>query len=364
MDFTEASRIVGSATSYLDVFGACEGVKDKKKWLKDRHAQLQRALHPDLQPVEDQPRATELFAALGKYEAEAAEAIERGTYGAPTAVLTTNVGEHRVGKKLVRGDICDLFDTHSRIGGSASSTVLKLCRTPRDNDLLAAELKALKLLRSDDDMKVFYPEPLDQLLYSENGSRRRGIIIPKLDGWYSLQEVKQRYPRGIPAIHMVWVWRRVLWLLGYAHEQGVIHGAVLPRHLMMLPEHHGIMLIDWCYSVVASDDGITPAIQAIVPDHKPWYPSEVLDKAPPSAATDIYMAAGSMMWLAGGDPVSGTMPASVPRPLRAFLTGCRQRQQSRRPSDAWGLLGEFDTLLERMGSPFFPRTFREFTLPA
>ena len=36
---------------------------------------------------------------------------------------------------------------------------------------------------------------------------------------------------------------------GEAHINGVIHGAVLPEHLLIHPEFHGLVLIDWTCAV-------------------------------------------------------------------------------------------------------------------
>jgi hypothetical protein len=155
----------------------------------------------------------------------------------------------------------------------------------------------------------------------------------------------------------------VLWLLGYTHQQGLIHGAILPPNIRILPTPHGVVLDEWAYSIRFAEDESPSPIKAIAKAYQAWYPAEVLSKQSPSAATDIYMAARCMVYLLGGDGASGAMPPSVPKPFRAFFNGTTYPDQRTRPQDAWVLLQEFEELLEHLGPPFWPRRYREFVIP-
>lgn len=134
---------------------------------------------------------------------------------------------------------------------------------------------------------------------------------------------------------------------------------------MIWPEEHGVVLVDWCYASLADDDHSEfGPIKAIVAKRRDWYPQEVLAKRAPSPATDIAMAARCMVQLLGGDPLTGVCPAaSVPRGFQAFFQGCLGQSQRSRPDDAFKLIEEFDAMLERLGAPFWPRTFRIFVMP-
>jgi serine/threonine protein kinase len=244
---------------------------------------------------------------------------------------------------------------------------VKIAKNPLDSDLLQTEAMALKRLYANDaeeKWQGYVPKLLDSFVYAANeGSRRQTNVTPLLKGFYSLDELRQMFPAGIDPRHAVWIFRRLLAALGFAHDNNVIHGAVLPRHVMILPEQHGLVLVDWCYASVA-DAGLTlPPIKALVNAYKNWYPEEVFDKRSPSPATDIVMAARCIVALLGGDPVAGVLPRTVPLQIRAFLRGCMQGHQSRRPQNAWLLLKEFDELLESMGAPYFPRRFLPLVLP-
>lgn len=260
-----------------------------------------------------------------------------------TVTITTRKHRYEVGPKLARGDLADLFAL-TRDGGSA---VLKLPRDPADNDLLEREATALRQLREDGDPQFlpYVPELGENLRYEG----RSGNVLARLEGFHTLAEVREARPDGVDPRDAAWMWRRLLVALGFAHRAGVLHGAVLPEHVLIHPEQHGLVLVDWCYSVSASADpgGRVPAL---VSDRASWYPPEVPGREPASPATDLFLAARCMTYLMG---------PKIPDPLRNFARGCTLPAQKKRPSDAWRLLEELDELLERL---YGPRKFRPFAL--
>jgi hypothetical protein len=145
---------------------------------------------------------------------------------------------------------------------------------------------------------------------------------------------------------MAWMWRRLLVVLGFAHANRIIHGAVLPQNIWIQPEQHGLMLTNWASAVV--DPGYSgERISAIDADHVDWYPEEIFKQKLPIFGLDILFAARCMVDLLGGDPVSGILPVSVPWPIKSFFYGCILPLK-RVPQDAWALKEEFDELLERL----------------
>jgi hypothetical protein len=85
--------------------------------------------------------------------------------------------------------------------------------------------------------------------------------------------------------------------------------------------------------------------------YRDWYPPEVLAQQPASAATDLFLAARCMVYLAGGDPLSNRMPEAVLTPMHRFFDACVLESVRMRPDDAWGLLEDFDDLLWRLYGP-------------
>lgn len=367
---TAAERL-RRAVDYRDVFGtAPDPGTDLGTHIKRRYRELVRIVHPDRHvSASDRAVASDAIQRLAKFHDEAEQAAEEGRFGQPILLATVRSRKavHEIIQPLGSGDICTLYGGRTRADTAERPTFFKIAKATTDSDLLQAEARVLKKLHgpdADPKWQVFVPILVDSFAYHETGKpRRQANVIERLEGFYNLRQVAQAFTRGIDPLHMVWIWRRLLVALGYAHDNGVVHGAVLPEHVMILPEQHGLVLVDWCYASIR-EDGTYPTIKAAVNKYREWYPPEVLDKQPPGPATDIMMAARTMIDLLGGDPVRGIAPSRTPKPLRAFLRSCLHENSAMRPDDAWRLLLEFDELLEQMGPPYFPRRFRPFTMPS
>lgn len=256
---------------------------------------------------------------------------------------TTTVNGYVLREPTYTGDIAGLYDV-------GENRLLKLPRDPANNDLMLREQVALRRIERAGDPRYlpYVPRLVESFRHRDGatGDEHRVSVLAAVPGLHSLAEVMRRRPDGLDPRDAAWMWRRLLVALGLAHRAGVVHGAVLPEHVLIEPEAHGLVLIDWCYAVVDRDD----TVPALVPAYADWYPAEVRERRPAGPGTDIAMAARCM---------SALMGAAAPRALRAFADGCRAPRLASRPDDAWRLLGELDELLERL---YGPRTFRPFHL--
>jgi hypothetical protein len=363
-----ANRILGS-TDYMQVFGAVPGGGDALAHVKHTYRQMARTVHPDLH--QGDPLANRAFSRLGDLYAQAKTAALNGDYGnrRTLAAITTKKGEHHLMRTAAGGDLTATYLSETVLrNGEACLTFCKVAKNPADADLIQAEARTLKRLReggTDTSLHPFLPELLDAFAIQQTGKPKlQANVLRRLEGFRDLTEVMRAYPDGVHALDMAWMWRKLLYVLGYVHYQEVIHGAVLPQHVMILPDKHGLVLTDWCYASQKDGSAHEP-IKALVSAYKDWYPAEVLGKSNPGPATDILMAARTMTYLMGGDPKTGNYPgnSNVPRPIRAFFKGCMQPAIEARPQNAWELLAEFDELLERLGPPYYPRRFRPFYMP-
>ncbi|EFC79583.1 hypothetical protein [Parafrankia sp. EUN1f] len=292
---------------------------------------------------------------------------------------------------VIEGDVALLYPAECRetASGTRRTGLLKVPRSAADNDLMEREAAALtRLARAGDRRFAAYaPRLVESFLHTPatgggqcSAPRRRVNVLERLDGFQPLTRVHAAYPQGVDPRDAAWMWRRLLVALGYAHRAGVLHGAVVPDHVLIHPEKHGLVLVDWCYSVIREPDtapAVGPAagsvagsaagpdngpaagtadaaarVPAVVPRFAPMYPPEVAARRRPDEATDIYLATRCMTYLIG---------PGLPARLRAFARGCTLPAVARRPHDAWRLLTELDDVLERL---YGPRRFRPFHLPA
>ena len=367
MDLGRVAAAIAAATTPEDLFGLPDG--EPQAQLRAAYAtyrRLARVCHPDLYH-EDRARAVaaHAFAALAALWAQARAAITDGRYGRRA---TTGSGvvwvcspqrTYRVGERIAAGAVAALYRGACQ-DGVLGEVLLKVARRPAENDLLENEAAALHAIGAGplhERYGPYFPTLQEDFAYRDPaGIVRRVNVFGWMPGLYSLAEVAAHYPRGIDARDMAWIWRRLLVALGMAHRAGVIHGAVLPAHVLVLPAEHGLILIDWCYAVTAPGGHVA----ALPAGYRGWYPPEVPAKGAASAATDIYLAARTMLALLGGDPRSAEMPPSVPGLLRAHLRACLLASPRQRPDDAWALRETFDDVIERLWGP---RAFHPFAMP-
>jgi hypothetical protein len=285
-----------------------------------RYRRLARLTHPDVCPGDR--RAAEAFSKL--------------------AVLWQR--HAKPGPAIAKGDIANLY--------LVRQGVMKLARDPADNDLMRREADALSRLRTQMDSRLlaFFPTLVAAPRHRDprSGAERQASVLGPLPGFRTLAEVRAAFPGGLDPRDAAWMWRRLLVAVGAAHRAGVIHGAVLPEHVMIHPAEHGLVLVDWCYSTT----GAPGRLPAIVARYRDWYPDEALAGHLAGPDVDIWLATRCMTDLVGG---------SMPKPMAAFASGCTLANPRRRPGDAWELLAEFDEVLDRI---YGPRRFRPFAMPA
>ncbi|MFI6516481.1 molecular chaperone DnaJ [Spirillospora sp. NPDC050679] len=335
MNLDQALARLDAARTPADLFG------DDDAEAARAYRGLARLVHPDATGG----RTREAFDRL--------TALWEARRGAGT--ITTARGSYRLAGRAARGDLADLFAARD---GRGRAALVKLPRDPGDNDLLEREAVALRQLPKDGDGRFlpYVPRLLETFRHRDpgTGALRRANAIAALDGFHSLAEVRAAHPAGLDPRDAAWMWRRLLVALGFAHRAGVLHGAVLPEHVLIHPVEHGLVLVDWCYSVPGCYAGTDPSgrVPAMVDRYADRYPAEVPARQAASPATDLYMATLCMTDLIGD---------RAPKQMRAFARGCLLPSQRRRPGDAWRLLAEFDELLERL---YGPRRFRPFHMPS
>lgn len=372
MDLATMARQIGRARCPEDIFGMLSGLPEEQlRAARLIFHNLSKVIHPDRYALPDDKQiAHRTMTRLNGLWAEARTKIAAGRYTAnrssipPTIRVSTRKHVYDVGMLINTDEVCQHFACQFEINGFAQSGEFKIARTPQDNDLVRAEAQVLRHLHADKNFErlwPFVPEIFDSFLYDDGrAAPRQANIVGCTAKVYSLEEIRHEYPHGIDPKDMAWIWRKLLIALGFAHARGVIHGAVLPPHILIEPNQHGLILDNWVYALrepMDSDAHLT----AIVSAYETWYPSEVFAKQPPLPGLDIFMGACCMVYLLGGDPTMGELPAAVPKAIASFFRGCLLPAPQHRPQHAWDLLNEFTQLVERLWGP---RVFRPFMMPA
>jgi serine/threonine protein kinase len=272
------------------------------------YRRIAKLCHPDVVPDGLKDEATIAFANLG---------ILYGALNGAPKERSAVVAGYVVKSPLAKGDICDLYLVESI---RCDDAVLKIVRSARDNDLLEREVATLKAVQAEPSTPVQHYAP--QVLSSFKASGRRAIVMAHQDGYLSLEDIMAMYPAGLDFRHIVWMGNRLLSILGFIHRRGIVHGAILPPHLLYHPTSHDLCLIDWCYS---AQGGAT--IPARVNRYAGCYPDEVGRKISAVPATDLYMMAQTLR----------SASALTPDRFDALFQYCTAGSPASRPDDAWSV---------------------------
>jgi hypothetical protein len=250
-------------------------------------------------------------------------------------------------------------------GNSAQTFVAHVAKTEADNIFLEHEQEILQAFRAVGEAK-YWPFVADWLhgwkcpivagpnhLNPDSDEREAYVnIFSGYENSYDLMSVKAAYPAGLDLRSTLWIWRRLLFAIGYAHRSGFIHGN-LSGHSVRIRPDHSLFLTNWCNAVEADKGHIAFGSARLVNEVGYAYaPPEINEQRPIAAGTDIYAASQLILWLLN--------PAEMEPRVRAFIFGCTNHNLAARPEDAWGLLGELDSLAEEI---LGPRKFVPFSMP-
>ena len=142
-------------------------------------------------------------------------------------------------KCIAHGDISDVY-TARRARWPTELAILKILRDRQDIDPFENEWRTLQALQRSnapgaDIFTTLIPQPItygDITAGSHVG--KRVSIFRWISGFHNtFDEVLQAYPQGIPPRASIWIWRRILEVLSFVHASGIVHGAVLPSHLLI-----------------------------------------------------------------------------------------------------------------------------------
>ncbi|CAA2109077.1 hypothetical protein VVAX_05348 [Variovorax paradoxus] len=223
-------------------------------------------------------------------------------------ILHWRDARYRVLAPLATGEHSEVL-LAERLGALPERVTFKLSRHSAADSVLAREGAVLKALQDLSMAGAAYftrrlPQPLGTGVAEGLGDgTRQALVLRHPTGfWGSLQDVALANPAGVDARHAVWIWRRMLEVLGFVHGAGWTHGGISPAHALVHPRDHGVLLIGW-----------SRAQHAAGAAHKA------------AAARDLAQAAWTVRALlhggAAGDPGVG---AHTPAPLAALLRECSE----------------------------------------
>lgn len=250
--------------------------------------------------------------------------------------------------RLGRGDSSEVYRGRwvLRLG---ELVVVKVLRALGDADLLRREQAVLqRLYRSGVQGTTHFAGRLHRPV------AMAPVVIDRVERLVAVREWRSGFIHDLTAVGRVhangvdpkiatWVLKRLLELLGWVHRTGLVHGAVLPPHVLVHPRDHGATLVGWCAAVEPGRP-----VPALAGEWERIYPEGVWAGGPVTPTTDLQMAARCTQALVGKHP--------VPRPLRRLL----RRAVDGGYDDAWGLLAE---VKEASDASFGPAAYYPLPMP-
>lgn len=317
---------------------------------RSTYRRLARIIHPDANDSEQ--RAVDAFAKLSQFwdEYNGKSTSPRHAAGPATGdrrlIFESKRHTYFIDPLVKRTDFANIYPAEYIDGTIHRYAALKMPRSPKNNDLIENEVKMLKVLKENvpERYQMFHPSVVDTFIHRDktSGKQRRAIVTPALPKFVSLREVLDAYPNGIHPRHVAWMTRRLWVALDVAHRAGVVHGAVFPENIMIHPEDHGVVVINWSYAQPVGD-----TLKAVVPKYRDdgWYGLSINKKL--DHRIDVKLAATTMEAMLGAESA---------KPFRAFFNGCKVASTP----TAGELYREFEELLT---SVYGARTYVPFNMP-
>ena len=174
------------------------------------------------------------------------------THGfAADACVTVGGRTWALGQRLGRGRSADVHAaTLARV--PTERAVIKLAHADADPGRLAREQEVLVALQGSNaggaaQFTLRLPQPIARgLVDGGKHDRRHALVLRWSSGFvHTLAQVRAVYPRGVTPRTAVWMLRRILETLSFAHRSGVAHGGLCATRLLVHAPEHGVMLVGW-----------------------------------------------------------------------------------------------------------------------
>ncbi len=269
--------------------------------------------------------------------------------------VTTAKGVYQAEALLAEGDLSTVYRGRKLLvtpdeTGAGRGVAIKVADDSSNNDLLQNEVHSLRFLnRAATPQRKHLPVLVDEFRTSDG---RFGTVLRLIKG-HSFSVIHKQYTQGVDGQHAAWILKRLLSVLAHAHSQGVIHGNIKPEHIIVQPQNHNVVLLDWSHSIRTAQPAVL-SIPGILSDYSA---PEIREEQSPTAASDIYSVGKCMIMLLGGDLHYDSIPSHIDKRLTCFLQTFVWPNPQERAQNAEQLHEKLVQLREEI---YGPQQFLEF----
>jgi len=169
-----------------------------------------------------------------------------------------------------------------------------------DEQIMYEEAKAIW------DLRHFGMPAIRDLLKLSDGSV---VLIMSYIPGPTLQQLVEKHHKIDPE-HVAWIADRIFNVLRYLHLHGVVHGDVKPHNIIIQPERHQVVLVDYGLSM------IRPVSDGNNKGYTPYFASpEQMNGGTLLPESDFYGLGMSLVSALGGNIENKSIPVSVPDPM-------------------------------------------------
>lgn len=349
----EVSQQILEARCPEDVFETI-GTKDDPEQQLSRLAEkfqvAAKLVHPDHNKAAN---AGDVFNALMKWRNLALEKIGAGTYGERSLIqLKSSRSTYNLDTFICDDGISTMF---SGWDSDKKSIMCRISANARCNRLLESEVAAIKILPTPvtPDLEKAYILLTDSFLVPGTEALRVNVFQHTPDIML-LENLKARFPEGIPAVHVAWIVNRILGMLISPHAGKLVHGAMVPSSIWIDPKAHSGYLGNWTACFQEGELAKTYFKQ-----YKAFYPAEYFQKVPLYRNCDVYMVGMLAIYLLGGNVNDCTFPIGTPPELMVVIKAAILGPAHRIP-DVFEFFEQWRTALKKV---YGKRKFIDFIIP-
>lgn len=216
-------------------------------------------------------------------------------------------GEYEILSKIASGGFGDTYKARHLLTGEL--VCVKHCSqvSPQHEEIFVRETKAMWDLRH-------YSIPLVRnLIKLEDGSL--ALVMSYIPGPTLDKIIEKNGP--LDAETVAWIAERIINTLKYLHYSGVVHGDVKPQNVIVQPNRHTIVLVDFGLSLVRpTEDSKSNGFTEF------FAPQEQIKNQPLLPESDFFSLGMTMLYaLNGGAERVGRreVPVNTPDPLCDFI---------------------------------------------
>jgi len=230
------------------------------------------------------------------------------------------IGSYRILDQIAEGGFGVTYRARHEFSGELACIKHSLNISPVDEALMLEEAKAVW------DLRHYALPAVRDIVRLSDGSV--AIIMSYVPG-RNIQQIVEKHG-AMDAEHVCWITQRVLNALYYLHDHGVIHGDVKPANIIVQPDTHQVVLVDYGLALVkpgrdTKNKGYTPLFAS----------PEQRDGKVLLPESDLYSLGLTMLYALSGNPdwvASLKVPDDTPDPVCDFIKKLLVRNVKGRPN--------------------------------